>query len=160
MFFNTSFLRDDKIFLKIYKKRKADYCSGFVPTYYFNICKVGSRTQLGTCDFRVGFNEKTYYGGNIGYNVIKEYRGNGYAGRAVNLLKKLAVLHGFTYLFITCAPNNIPSKRTCEKCGGKLIRIENLPTYNDLYIRGERKVLIFKFDLSDDINQMKQVFKI
>ena len=54
-----------------------------------------------------------FYGGNIGYGINAEHRGNNYAGKACKLLFKLAKKHSLDYLYITCDPTNIASAKTC-----------------------------------------------
>lgn len=104
-------------------------------------------TVIGHCDLRIGHNEKTYIGGNIGYGIEEEYRGNHYAAKACELLFKQANKHGMDYLIITCIPDNIASSRTCEIAGGKLLEITDIPKDNEMYLKGERQVKIFKFNI-------------
>lgn len=39
-------------------------------------------------------------------------------------------------LIITCKPDNVPSRKNCEKVGLKLIEIVDLPPHNELYGNG------------------------
>jgi len=41
---------------------------GWVPAYHFAICNPNG-IKMGSCDLRIGHNDKLYYGGNIGYRV-------------------------------------------------------------------------------------------
>jgi tagatose 1,6-diphosphate aldolase len=50
-------------------------------------------------------------------------------------------------VIISCNPNNIPSRRTCEKVGASLKNIVDLPTDNDLYQRGERQTCIYEWEI-------------
>ena len=148
-FLNTKFLRNDEITLRLVKKVKRDDERGWVPTYHFDICKTGAKgaQPLGMCDLRVGHNEKTYYGGNIGYGVYEEHRGNHYAGKACLLLYELARKHGMEYVIITCNPDNVLSRKTCEYADCELIEIVALPPDNDMYLEGEREKCIYKITL-------------
>ncbi len=105
---------------------------------------------MGVCDLRVGHNDNTYYGGNIGYTVFEEYRGHHYAAKACRLLFHLAKKHGMEHLTITCDPDNAPSYKTCEALGGKLLEVAALPTYNEMYALGKRQVRVYSFDLLSD----------
>jgi len=51
------------------------------------------------------------------------------------------------YMFITCNPDNIPSRRTCEKLGLLLQEIVDLPEDNDMYKEGERQKCIYYWEL-------------
>jgi tagatose 1,6-diphosphate aldolase len=52
----------------------------------------------------------------------------------------LARRHGFHELWITCNPDNWPSRRTCERLGAELIDIVDVPRESDVFAPGsERK---------------------
>ena len=119
---------------------------GWVPAYCFWICdKEGNR--IGACDLRVGHSEGLYYGGNIGYNLKEEYRGHHYAAKACRLLFDLARKHDLGYVIITCNPENIASRKTCEYLGGKLLEIAELPEDHDLREDGDTHECIYRFEL-------------
>lgn len=146
MFFDTSFLKDKEINLVLERTAEANPERGWVPAYYFAICnKEGIR--IGECDLRVGHNENTYYGGNIGYGIDEKYRGHHYAGKACLLLFELAKKHNLDYLIISCDPDNFASRKTCEYAGGKLLEIAELPEGNDMRANGETEKCIYKFIL-------------
>lgn len=146
MFFNTDFLKNDEITLVLEKTVDGDVEKDWVPAYHFAICD-DKGTKLGTCDLRIGHNEKIYYGGNIGYRVKEEYRGHHYAGKACLLLFELARKHDMGYLIITCNPDNYASKKTCEYLGGELLEVVELPEDNDMREDGEFEKCIFRFRL-------------
>ena len=62
-------------------------------------------------------------GGHIGYGVAPEFRGQGIA--TYMLRYGLAFLNniGVDRCFISCLPQNEPSRRTIEKCGGEFAAI-------------------------------------
>lgn len=146
MFFDTSFLKDEEISLVLERTAAANPERGWVPAYYFAICNKDG-VKIGECDLRVGHNENTYYGGNIGYSINEEYRGHHYAGKACLLLFELAKLHNLDYLIISCDPDNVASRKTCEYAGGKLSEIAELPEGNDMRSNGETEKCIYKFIL-------------
>lgn len=147
-FFDTGFLRNEEICLRLERTATEDKARGWLPAYYFSIC-LHNGTKVGSCDLRIGYNKNIYYGGNIGYQVDAEYRGHHYAGKACGLLFELARLHDLDHLFITCNPDNFPSRRTCEYAGGVLEGIVDLPKENEMYLEGERQKCIYRFDISD-----------
>jgi tagatose 1,6-diphosphate aldolase len=79
------------------------------------------------------------YGGNIGYGLEPAWRGRHYAGKACKLLKQVALDQGMGVLWITCNPDNWPSRRTCEWIGATLVEIVDLPPDNDQYLDRETR---------------------
>jgi len=147
IFLNPGKLADDDLELVLKKKTPANEKKGHFPAYKFEMRNFKTSKKIGIITLRVGNNENTKYGGHIGYGVYKKYRGHHYAARSLRLLFSLAKKHGLNPLWITCNPENIPSRRTCELAGGKLIKIIDLPEHNDQYQKGERKKCRYKFDL-------------
>jgi len=76
------------------------------------------------------------FGGHFGFNVKSEWRGHHYAGKACKLLRQIAITYGMDVLWITCNPNNWPSRKTCEWIGATLVEIVDLPPENDQYKEG------------------------
>ena len=147
IFLDTSFLKDDEITLALNHTAPDDPTRGWVPAYHFDICDSAGQ-KMGQCDLRVGYNDRLYFGGHIGYRVEKPYRGHHYAEKACHLLFQLAKRHDMPYLIITCNPDNIPSRRTCERLGGELLEIAELPEDNDMRREdGETRKCIFRFSL-------------
>ena len=146
MFYETQDLRDKEIFLRLNRTCEAQPEKKWLPAYYFDICLLNGE-KIGCCDLRIGHNEKTYIGGNIGYGIDEAYRGNRYAAKACKLLFRQAKKHGMEYLIITCVPANVPSARTCELAGGTFIEVADIPEDNEMYAEGKRNVKIYKFDI-------------
>ncbi len=146
MFYDTDGLKTAEIFLRLEKTCEAQPEKRWVPTYYFDIC-LPDGTKAGHCDLRVGHNDKTYIGGNIGYGIDEPYRGHHYAAKACGLLFQLARKHGMQYVIITCDPANAASSRTCQIAGGKYIETADIPEDNEMYAEGKRQVMIYRFDL-------------
>lgn len=148
MFFDVDTLHGEGFFLKKEFTVDADPERNWSPAYHFSICLPDGR-KVGRCDLRLGHNERLYYGGNVGYGVDEPHRGQHLAGRAVLLLKELAARHGLGYLIVTCDPQNVASRRSCEYAGGTLEEIATLPEWHDLYQRGMREVCVYLFDLHE-----------
>jgi len=146
MFIDTGFLKNDEIQLKLEKTVEGNVEKDWAPAYHFAICNKEG-TKMGTCDLRIGHNDKLYYGGNIGYRIEEEYRGNHYAGKACLLLFELARKHSLNYVIITCNPDNVASRKTCEYVDGELLEVVELPEDSDMRERGETQKCIFKFNI-------------
>ena len=146
LFYDTSDLSDGEIVLKLARTCGPDPARRWLPAYYFDICRTDG-TAVGTCDLRIGHNEKTYIGGNIGYGVKEPYRGHRYAARACVLLFRQAKKHGLDHLYITCDPANAASARTCELAGGEYVETADIPPDNEMYAEGKRRVRIYRFEI-------------
>ena len=144
-FLNTDFLRDGNLNLRLTRTIKAEQTKNRIPAYYFDICI--NETKIGECNFRVGYNERVYYGGNIGYSIDEQYRGYGYAAKASRLLFELAKKHDMSYIIITCNPDNMASRKTCENLGCRLVETVELPEDNDMRkISGATHKCIYRKD--------------
>ena len=146
MFFDTSFLKNDEISLIRERTADANEKRGWVPAYYFAVYD-REGNKVGECDLRIGHNDNTYYGGNIGYTVFPPYRGKHYAAKACKLLFELARMHGMEYLYISCDPDNVASRKTCEYAGGEFVETAILPEENEMRKNGEIVKFIFRFVL-------------
>lgn len=146
-FLNTDFLKSEEIKLVVNRLSNGDPERNWVPAYHFHICDLRG-IVMGECDLRIGYTDGLYYGGHIGYSINEEYRGHHYAAKACKLLFSLAKKHNMSYLYITCNPDNLPSKRTCEYLQGEFLGVVELPEDNDMRINdGETHKCIFKFHL-------------
>jgi len=144
-FLNTDFLESEEIKLVINRLAKGNPARNWVPAYHFYICDLRG-TVLGACDLRIGYTDGLYYGGHIGYSISEEHRGHHYAAKACKLLFALAKRHGMSYLYITCDPDNLPSRKTLEYLQGDFLGIAELPEDNDMRLNEvATHKCIFKF---------------
>lgn len=146
-FLNPGRLIDNELELVLIKKVPANDEKKYVCAYEFEMRNARTGVTMGRISLRAGNNENTKYGGHIGYGVDEKFRGHRYSARSLKLLFPLAKKHGLNPLWITCNPENIPSKKTCELAGGKLAEIIDLPEHNEQYQKGERKKCRYRFDL-------------
>jgi predicted acetyltransferase len=95
---------------------------GWVPYYRFDMVNIDTGVVMGNIDLRVGLTEKLkMLGGHIGYEVDEPYRGHRYAERSCRLLLPFVRTIGINPVVITCDPRNIPSVKTIESLGAKLM---------------------------------------
>lgn len=73
--------------------------------------------------------ESRKFGGNIGFAVAPEYRGKGYGYILLQLLLEKAREKRITELFSTVEKYNYGSKRIHEKCGGLLVKEDDIRWY-------------------------------
>ena len=146
-FFPVDDLRNDAVCLRLDSTREEQPEKRWLPAYYFSIC-LPDGTKIGNCDLRIGHNDKTYIGGNIGYGIYPPYRGHHYAAEACMLLFRQARKHHLDYLIITCDPGNRASARTCELAGGQYLETVPVPEDNEMYAEGKRQVMVWRFGLA------------
>jgi len=147
-FYDPGPLIDGDLELLCVEKKAGDPRKGRAPVYRFKMAHTNRGEELGHIELRIGnTHDLVLYGGHIGYGVHPEHRGHRYAARACRLLFPLARRHGLTTLWITCNPDNIASRRTCELAGAELVEIVDLPTSSDMYQRGERQKCRYRIEL-------------
>lgn len=61
------------------------------------------------------------FGGHVGYSVAPSVRGRGHATELLRGAMSFAETLEIRELTLTCAPNNLASRRVIEKCGGRLV---------------------------------------
>ena len=138
-------LFDGNLKLVLSDKQMGDPSKNWVPCYRFNMMLADHDVEFGHIDLRVGnTHHLVTYGGYFAYDVNPEHRGHHYAARACKLLLPLAHSHGLNPVWITCRPDNIASRRTCELAGAELVAIVDLPEDTDMYKRGYRQVCRYR----------------
>lgn len=120
-------LIDGELQLCLVETRPAIPEKGIVPEYKFEMRSRGEKA--GDISLRTHLTDQlSRYGGHIGYEVAAEFRGHRLAARSCRLLFELARKHGIDQLLITCAPDNMASRRTIELIGGRLQTIGRATT--------------------------------
>lgn len=67
---------------------------------------------VGSANVRENLNEKTYYTiGNVGYYIKKSARNNGYATKALKLIKEYYKSIGINRILLMCEEDNIESQK-------------------------------------------------
>ena len=139
-FQNPGELRDNELRVVLEECTPADPKKGWVPAYEFKICIGDSDKKIGNVNLRAGTTPALeFLGGHIGYGVDLNHRGKHLAERACRLLIPFIKNHGFSEIWITCSPENIASRRTCERLGAKFIEIVEVPADSDMFALGERR---------------------
>lgn len=123
--------------LKLLKGKSIDLCfekyspeipeKKFVPALDYKIVLHDTDIVIGHCSARLGMNEEIFYVGNVGYGIDENHRGNGYAVEAVKLLLKVFKVNEVEKIYITNLPDNLSSKRVCEKVGAKFLGTFEIP---------------------------------
>ncbi len=141
-------LTDGEIEIIIKEKQPAPRGEGYVPQYYFNIHLSGKSEPIGRIRLRVGNTRRVImYAGHVGFEINEKYRGHRYAANACNLIKTVALDHGINNCWITCRPDNLPSRKICGTTGARFIEVVDIPEDYDMYERGNRQMCRYKWDL-------------
>ena len=141
-------LSDGEIQLVVRTKHPVDKIRGYLPVYQFDILLPGKMDPIGFVSLRIGNTKHVVmYAGHIGYRIYKQYRGHQYAAKACNLVKQVAIDHGLKTLWITCNPDNLPSRRTCEILGSEFVEIVDVPEDTAMYREGDRQKCRYRWDL-------------
>lgn len=118
-----------------------------VPAYSFRM-QAPDGDYMGRIRLRVGWSEEVIrYAGHVGYTVEPAYRGHRYAERACRMLVPLAKRHGMESLWITCQPDNVPSRRTLERLGAACVGVIDVPPEYPLDAGAERRKMCFRLAL-------------
>ena len=126
-FQNFDFLTDGEIDIVLTEKIPADEEKGIAPQYEYKICRHGSAEKMGRLNIRIGDSERVFYDGHIGYGIYPEYRGKHYAAKACLIARQVVVAHGMKTVTLTCDPDNVASRKTCERIGARLLEIVDMP---------------------------------
>jgi tagatose 1,6-diphosphate aldolase len=141
-------LVDGDLTLRLRKTETGRSARGLAPSYTFDMIHSRTGKTMGSISLRIGHTKHlTHYAGHIGYGVDEAFRGHRYAARACKLLLPLAKRHGLDPLWITVNPDNVPSRRTCEIFGARMVEIVDLPQDSEMYRRGERRKCRYRVDL-------------
>jgi len=139
-FYDPGVLRDDDLTLRLNDARMDVSGVEPVPTYRFQMVNSVSTATMGGLNLRIGTRENLVrYRGHVGFTVDVAYQGHGYAGRGCLLVVPLARKHGLSSLWITCNPDNVASRRTCERIGARLVEIVPVPEGTEAYAAGARQ---------------------
>lgn len=150
MFIEPKNLLDGELRLQLDRYLEADPEREWLPTYHFNMTLTSSSVVVGNINLRIGNPERIVrYRGHVGYSVKPEYRGHRFASRSVRLLMPLAAAHGLNPIWITCDPDNLASRRSCELAGAELVETINVPADEEMYQRGIRQKRRYRLIVAD-----------
>lgn len=105
-------------------------------------------SEVGNINLRVGSTPHIeLYAGHVGFAVHPAYRGNRYASRSLRLLTPLARELRLDPLWITCDPENLQSRRSCELAGAKFIAIVAVPESCIVHRTGHPEKCRYQLDI-------------
>jgi tagatose 1,6-diphosphate aldolase len=128
----------------------APHPSHGAPTFYFRILDSAGHAEVGGINLRCGGTAHLrLYAGHVGYTIFPSHRGRRLAAEALRLLKPLAHRLGIDPLVVTCDPENVASRRSCERAGAKLIEIVNVPAGNPIHREGHPRKCVYHLSVGD-----------
>jgi predicted acetyltransferase len=148
LFDDIGVLRDRDLWLELRGRDPANVTRGWVPAYRFAMRLDGVDAPVGRLGLRIGSTPAIeQFAGHLGYEVSPAYRGQHLAERSCRLVLPLARRHGFRELWITCNPDNLASRRTCERLGAEFVEIVDVPPDNDVYRPGSERKCRYRLPL-------------
>jgi predicted acetyltransferase len=139
-------LASGRVKLKFDKIVPADGRPGVVPYYRFQV-QTTDGTEVGRISFRVGNTDHVkIIVGHIGYEIVEEHRGHGYALQACQAIVPF-VRRFYTSVIITSDPGNLASVRTIERLGAVFLGEVPVPPDDPQYARGSRRKRRYEWKL-------------
>jgi tagatose 1,6-diphosphate aldolase len=136
----------DGLVLRLHKIWPAIPERHYVPAWQFQIVSPADEF-MGSITLRIGDSEDLRcWAGQVGYQVEGAFRGRRIAARSVRLLLPLARQYGLIPLWITCNPDNLASRRSCEIAGGVFVEIVDVPPGTEQHRRGDFRKCRYRFD--------------
>jgi tagatose 1,6-diphosphate aldolase len=83
----------------------------------------------------------------VGYGVRARLPGPPFRGTGAPVVAAIGPPARLSELWITCNPENVASRRTCEFAGAEFVEIVDLPPHVDMYREGERRKRRYRLDL-------------
>jgi len=121
-----------------------------VVTYFFRMLHKERREEIGSINLRAETNPHIeMYAGHVGYCVQPGHQGHRYAARSVRLLIPFAGKLGINPIWITCDPENMASRRSCELAGAEFVEIVNVPKSCIIHRSGHTRKCRYRLDLFD-----------
>jgi predicted acetyltransferase len=140
MFIDPGTLQDRELRLTLDRYLQADPEREYAPAYHFNMMQEGWLTTVGSINLRIGDMDRLIlYRGHVGYMVNSEHRGHHFAARSVRLIAPFAARLGLNPIWITCNPENLASRRSCELAGAEFVEIIDVPPDEEMYREGIRQ---------------------
>lgn len=125
----------------------------------FDIYDIESNKIVGLISYRYLGYDKIDYFGNINYRIKEEYRGNGYAKRALSIM--LNILKYNTKfdedLYVASIPSNRNYLNVAKECGGQLIFSGEAPNsvIGKKFDTEMKYVEVYKFNIEKVNNKLK-----
>lgn len=126
------------MYLRYEKTVAGDDSQGLVPFYHFKIIN-SADIVVGHINFRVGDTPHILNtAGHLGYVVLPEHRGSGYALAACRAIAPFVRRH-YDSVILTVDPTNASSIRTIEKLGAEFLGEVDVPENDPGYATGARR---------------------
>lgn len=144
--FQFKVIEDDEISLYYHKKDSINTEKFASLEIAFN----DTKEIVGTIDFNY-FNPGFSYGGNISYEINKNFQNRHFATKALKLLKKLLKTNNFKGdkdLYLAILPDNIKSQKVACNNGGELIYEGKVPDSDSMnFIDGIKNVKVYRIKI-------------
>ncbi len=124
----------------------SDNAFDHLPYYVYEILK--GDLHVGKISLRLGYNDSTLVNGHVGYEIDEEFRGHSYSYYALELIKGLAMDHGYRYLLVCTSVDNMASQKIIRRAKGNIILADyKVPKDHIYYVLGKTKIHIYEIKL-------------
>lgn len=118
---------------------------------YFDIGLHGTNKLIGYISYGDDSLRDIKITGNVGYGIKEKYQGNGYALRALKLIKSVLIKEDFDKILLNISPDNIASRKTAINFGAQLICYRPIPKNHSLYnYNSKHTMMVYKYDLIEN----------
>ena len=133
-----AYLPGEGISLRYEKIVPGDDSQGLVPFYHFMIVN-SAEIIVGHINFRVGDTQHVLFAaGHIGYEIVPEHRGYGYALAACRAIAPFVRQH-YEHVLLTVDPLNVPSIRIIERLEAVFLNQVEVLAHDPAYMKGARR---------------------
>lgn len=140
-------LEDGEIRLVAKSHDQPDPENGILPRYCFAIWHIEDEEDIGAVYFALDTTRRQFLKGHLSYGVSPAYAGHNYAAKACRLIRRVALSHGFSRLFIGSGYDNIASRKTIEKLGARRIAAGDVPDEEILSELSEQKIDMYVWEI-------------
>ncbi len=117
-----------------------------IPYYWYEILVGGH--SVGKISLRLGYNETSIVNGQVGYEIDDAHHGHSYSYYALEMIKILAMDHGYRYLIISTSVDNMASQKIIRKAHGVLIIPDYIvPSDHIFHVLGKPKINVYEIKL-------------
>ena len=118
-----------------------------MPTYCFDVVQAGTDSIIGELMYSVVPNNIDGHADNVSINLKKDYDLKSIKYECCTLLKKVAKRHKARCLYLTCAPDDLDTRKVFESLGAYLKEIKTIVNYDENNNRQntEKSIWIWEF---------------
>ena len=139
-------IEGDIVDLKLSLTKKASTSYKF-PTYCFDVCLHDTETVIGSVEYSVVPKNIDGHNDNVVLALLEDYDLKSVKYECCQLVKKVALFHRSTILYLTCTPKDFKTRRVYESLGAYLKEIKTYTYFDENKKRKTNEKCIWVWDL-------------